>query len=148
MELSSFFRLCIYFTICLIIFLLCVNFVSGMGIFSPVETDMPSSSGHDAFSVATNVFVSVTGFSGGVLAVFALLSTIGGIAAVGLALVLRNTNVIAVYLFSVLYWTSFNGFFNTVNINNFIPFDFLVAILVGLFFLWVAAIMGMLTILQ
>jgi len=137
METSNYFRLCVYFCIGLIIFTLSINFISAMGIFSSVPTDISSTS--------NNIFSQITGLDEGMASIWAIVTTVGGIGAVVVAFLIQSATFVGVYLFSVVFWTSYSRFIVTININDFIPSDFLIIFTVALLFIWVAAVISMLS---
>lgn len=140
MDLTNYFRIAIYFCLVMIIFTLCVNFVSALNIFSAVPTGISSS------GTSQDIFSDISGFSGGMQYVWAIMLTATGFASFVMAKLMGSTSIIGVYFFSAVFWTSFNRCLTFINIGNFIPAEFLTIIVVGLTFIWVAAVIGMLTI--
>jgi len=140
MDLTNYFRIAIYFCLVMIIFTLAVNFVSALNIFSAVPTGISSS------GTPQDIFSEISGFSGGVQYIWVLLLTMAGLFVVFMAKVFNDKAIIGVYIFSAIFWTSFNRCLSVINIGNFIPGDLLTIFVVALLFVWVAAIIGMLTI--
>jgi hypothetical protein len=118
----------------MIIFTLCVNFVSALGIFSSVPIGATKAS----------ILTEISGLSGGYETLWVVL-----LVAIGFTIVIAkwvsSTSIIGIYLFSSIFWTSYSRCITVININNFIPTEFLAIFTVGLAFIWVAAIIGMLT---
>jgi len=127
----------------MIIFTLCFNFISALNILQTSTT-----TNIDLTTSANNIFSQISGFSGGIEYVWVSILTIAGISSFILAKILNSVSIIGVYLLSAVFWTSFNRCLAFININNFIPSELLTIIIVPLLFIWVAAIIGMFTILQ
>jgi hypothetical protein len=139
MRLTSFFQVCVYFCLFLLIFTLSVNFVTGLQLFIDVETG-PDLSGE---TTAEGVFSRIV--DNDMFAIWAMVTSLSGLAAGVLAVLTRSVSILGVYLFSVTFWTSYTLFVSTVNINSWIPLEFMLIFTVALLFIWVAAIIGMLT---
>jgi len=142
-EWSSFYQTCIYLCIVIIIFTLSINFINTLGIFKDVD------SGIETEGDADNIFQEISSFDGGFEYVWLTLLTASGIGALLVAKLTSSTNMIGIWLFSSVFWSSYAKCISVVNINSngvaWIPADFLIIFTVGLLFLWAAAIIGMLT---
>ena len=57
----------------------------------------------------------------------------------------QSTNMIGVWLFSSVFWTSYNNAISVIDVNSWIPGDFLLMFTVAFLFLWVGAVIGILT---
>jgi hypothetical protein len=141
MELNNYFRIIIYFCIILIIVSLCINVVTAWGLFSSTSTTTIHASG-----TPEQIFKTITGIDQGMYFVWGAILSIGGFTAVVVAYLLQSSSVLGIYLYSAVFWVVFNGTLANININNFIPPEFLTIAIVGVFFVWVASIIGMLTI--
>lgn len=139
MDISNYFRICVYFCLGLIIFTLCINLVSALNIFTSIDTGVSSTGS------SNDIFTQITGLSGGMQFIWASVLTIGGFLAIVMAKMLQSTSIIGIYLFSSVFWTSYSRFVTTININSFIPSNFLIIFTVGLLFIWGAAVISMLT---
>jgi hypothetical protein len=139
MDLSNYLRLAVYFCLMMIIFTLAVNFVSGLGIFTSADTGVNSS------GTPSDIFTEISGFTGGFQYIWVVLLTTGGFATIVIAKIVGSTNIIGVYLFSAVFWTSFSRCLTVVNIGGWVQTDFLNIFIVAIFFVWVAAIISMLT---
>jgi hypothetical protein len=140
MDLSSYFKIAVYFCLIMIIFTLCVNFVSALNIFptTPSGVDVTGTDPAD-------IFTQISGFSGGMQYLWLTLLSATGILTLAIAKVVGSTNIIGVYLFSAVFWTSFNRCMTVIHIGNWIPLDFLAIFIVAITFIWVAAIISMFT---
>ena len=139
---NSFFRICVWFILLMLTFSLIANFVSGLGIFPNVATvgvDIDSDSG--ALSTLTNlaspnmssIFLGVTG-----------LTFLG---AVALSALTRSITPIGLHLFGVIFWASWINMIHIFSVGNpqYIPPDLILVGTVGVMFVFIAAIIGMLT---
>ena len=148
-ELSTFLQISIYITIALVLFTLCVNFISALGVFqTTLETGISTTGSSD------NIFSQITGLSGGMEYVWSIILTLTGLAAVVVAVFTRQVTPIGIYLFSAVFWTSYNRCISVINVPigdgtmlfSTMPMSmFLVIATVGILFLWAAAIIGVLT---
>jgi hypothetical protein len=129
----------------LIIFTLVINFVVAFGVFGDADISTPvATEGSEE-----DVFYKISGFEGGMGQVWFIVTAVGGILSVAAAILMRSTTPIGIYLFSEIFWTSYTKFIDTVNINNTFgaePLSMLfLVITVGLMFIWIGALIGMLT---
>jgi len=101
-----------------------------------------------------NIFQELTGLSGGMEYVWGIVLTITGVMSVGAAILMHSATPIGAYIFSAVFWTSYNRCISVVNIpmgDGSLLFaaepmaSFLVIITVGILFLWSAAIVGIFT---
>lgn len=141
MDTSSFFRIAVYFCLMMIIFTLAINFVSALNIFSNVDSGV----GVDLSSSHADIFEKLSGFTGGIQYLWVILLTAGGVATIIIAKIVGSTNIIGVYVFSSIFWTSFNRCLTVVNIGSFVPPTFITIFVVAIFFVWVASLISMLT---
>jgi hypothetical protein len=123
----------------MIIFTLAINLVSALGVFSAIPTGIAS-------GTAGELFTAVSGFTNGFEYIWVILLTATGFLSFFMAKLMGSASIIGIYLFSAVFWSSFSRCIAFININGFIPADFLTIITVGLLFIWVAAVIGMLTI--
>ena len=136
---NSFFRICVMICLLMLVFSLVANFVSSLDIFpgvDPMGVDVDDS---DALSVLTGlddanmnaIWLGVTG-----------LTFIG---AVALAALTRSMTPIGLHLFGMVFWTSWIRM-NIIFVQQMhIPGDFFVIATVGMLFLFIAAIVGLMT---
>jgi len=136
---STFFQTTIYICILIIILTLTINFLNGLDLYTNVNTGISVS------GPANNVFQVITGFSGGFEYIWLSLLTAAGLGALVVAKLTQSTNMIGVWLFSGVFWTSYNKCISVVNVSDWIPTEFILIFTVALLFLWAASIIGMLT---
>jgi len=137
--LNTFFQTCVYFCILIVVFTLAVNVISSWSLFVSVEAGSAASGESD------NVFSLLTGLSGGMEFIWLSLLTVGGIASIVVAKITFSTNIIGVWLLSSVLWSSYMRMFSVVEINNWIPLNVIVLFTTVLLFVWVSAIIGMLS---
>ena len=136
----SFYQKAVYISIGLIIFNLCLIFVSSIGSFgSHGDTGIEINSVGDALSVFTSLEdASMQG-------VFLLAVGLTGIGAVALAWLTHSITPVGIHIFSIVFWTSYTKTHILINSAGYIPFEFMIIVFVGMIFLFIAAIVGMLT---
>jgi len=121
----------------MLIFTLCVNFVSTTGFFdSSVEVgpDINETSGNQTM-------LNIAGYT--VDTVWAALFSVALIGGIALAWITHSTAVIGVYFFSVIFWASYVNMWGVVNLGNYVPPEFSTIAHASILFLWVGAIIGM-----
>ena len=136
---NSFFRICVMLCLLMLVFTLIANFVSGLDIFpgvNPIGVDVGDD---DVLTVLTGledpsmsaIWLGVTG-----------LTFLG---AVALAALTRSMTPIGLHLFGVVFWTSWIRMNVIFSYGGYIPGDFLLVATVGVMFLFIAAIVGLMT---
>lgn len=142
MKINTAFQACMYITIVILIFTLAVNFVSASGFF-PVEAEM----GFDINeSNSSGIFEILTGQSPiGIWAMLIGSSAVALIGSVVLAFITRSTAVIGVYIFSVVFWASYMTMLYGLDLSNYIPVGLQLIATASLIFIWMGAIIGMLS---
>ena len=137
---NSFFRITIYFAIALIMFTLSVNFISSLSAF-PIETE----EGPQIDSTDSALQV-LTGLEQPNMAYIWLgVTTVGGFAAVGLAWLTKSVVPIGLYIYSLVFWTSWMRCQPILNFAGYMPPEFLLIFTVGVMFIFIASIIGLLT---
>lgn len=146
MELRSFFHLCIYFCLIMLIFTISINFVSGLGIFpTSYETGIVEG------DTANETFEDITDIEEkeGKLGIDALLLGVlggAGIGAIILAWVTRSPVVLGVYAFSAVFWASYIRTLVVLDLDIFGSLGGFIAIgTTAMFFIFAGAIAGMLS---
>lgn len=148
-ELNTFLQICIYISIALIVFTLCVNFVSAMNVFQTTV-----STGVVTEGSSNNIFSDITNLDGGMEYVWGIVLTITGVLSVGAAILMHSPIPIGAYLFSAVFWTSYTRCITVLNIPisegatlfSTEPLTlFLSIITVAILFVWGAAIVGIFT---
>ena len=140
MDLTSYFKIAVYFCLIMIVFTLCINFISELGIFPSAESGVNIEG-----TEASDIFTDISGFSGGMQYLWLTILTGAGLGAIVIAKLVGSTNIIGVYLFSAVFWTSFNRCIAVTSVGTYVPLDFLAIFVVAIFFVWVAAIISMFT---
>lgn len=136
MNLNTFFQLCIYFCICMIVLTLSINFINGLDIFETVETGVGISGDSD------NIFSQLTGLTGGMEFIWLAVTSLAGVGAVLLATFMHSAIPVGAYLFSVVFWTSYGRSLSVLS-GLYIPSDFLLIGTVAMLFIWAGALAGM-----
>jgi len=136
---NTFFQTCIYLCIVIIIFCVAIVFVNTLNIYTDVD------SGPVIANEADNVFTALSGFSGGMEYIWIALVTAGGLGALAVAKLTQSTNMIGIWLFSSMFWTAYHNCITVIDVNEWIPGNFLLMFTVAFLFLWGAAVTGMLT---
>lgn len=140
MKLDDLFQLCFYFVLVIVIFMVSINIVNSLNLFAPISSGMST-----AGKTPENIFSEVTGFTGGMEYIWIGLLSATGFIVLVIVKITQSTTMIGVYLLSAVFWTSFTKFVSSININSWIPGELMTGIIVGSLFIWVGAIIGMLT---
>jgi hypothetical protein len=145
MEMNNFFGICVIFTVSLMVFCLCVNVFVGFQIFGNAGVFGPDISGNSSqmFTNFTKNPDFPVGMTMGMIWGLVLTSA----AAVGLVLawIMQDASILGVFIFSGVFWSSFINAMVILGAMAFIP-----VVLIGLFtvpvlFIFVAAVIGMLS---
>ena len=137
---NTFFRLCIMFVLLMLTFSLISNFVSGLGIFPNVEqigADVDTDSG--ALSTLTDLSDPTVG------AIFLGVTGLTFLGAVALSALTRTITPIGLHLFGLVFWASWMNMVHIFSTGGYIPSDLILVGTVGVMFVFIAAIIGMLT---
>jgi hypothetical protein len=135
---NSFFRICIYLCMALIVFTLVVNFVEAVGNFG-VTTDF----GTDVDE--SNALSQISGFSGGMENLWLVITLTGGLASIGLVFISKSLSPLAVYAFSTVFWTSWIRMHNILTAGNYLPSELFIIFWVVVLFLFIAAAIGLIS---
>lgn len=138
---NSFFRLCVMFILLMLTFSFVANFVSALGIF-PHTAGMGISgvdSAEDALPVLTDL--SDPSMAG----IFLGATALTFIGAVALAFLTRSITPIGIHIFGVIFWASWINMLGLFSYGGYIPGEFLLIFTVGVMFVFIAAVVGMLT---
>jgi len=152
MEERSFFTFCISACIFMIFINLSLIFIASLGVFPfhgntelPGGTQNPSDVVGNITGQPSN-FLSL--FTGGIGGVITILTTLGFVTVLGFSLYSGNWNMLAVYIFTVVFWGSWTyslTIFNSGGLFNFVSVSLLITILsVGMFFLFIGSVTGLL----
>ena len=139
---NTFFRICVYICLGLILFTLAINLVVSTGAFPVSGTSGPN-------ITSTNSSLSVlTGLDDpSINTIWLTVTTLGGIAAIGLVWISHSIVPIGLYLFSTVFWTSYIRAWSVIGYGQFlsdIP-EFMLLFTVAILFVFIAAIVGILT---
>jgi len=144
--LNTFFRIAIYLSVVMIFFNLVIGFVGGL-----TNVD-----GDPIFPVAdtpgignvneSSILGEVTGLEDPNMNAL-WVSVVGGgiLVAVVLSILTRSVVPIGIHIFSTVFWTAYINCNSILSTGNFIPSGFLSIFFVGTIFLFIAALIGMLT---
>lgn len=137
---NTFFRVCVIMSLSLIIFTLSINLINGLGVFpTTVEGGVQNINESNALTLLTGldepnmnaIWLGVTGLT------FVL--------ALGLSALTRSIIPIGLHLFGIVFWTSYIRTFTIVEIGNWLPSDLIIIFHVCAIFIFIGAIIGMLT---
>ena len=140
MDTGTFFKLCVYITFCLLIFTLSVNFVSASGFF-PVTVE----AGPEIGDSANETFLNLVGGDFTTTDMWIVVLTGTGAIGILVAWLTRSTAILGVYLFSVIFWASYLNMISVTNLLNYVPLGFLAIGTTGMIFIYVGAVIGMLS---
>ena len=135
----TFYQSAIYLCITIIIFTLAVNFVNSLDAF---PTDYESGV---TGVTSENALEEISGLKGGMASIWGLAVGLGAIGAIGLAVLTKQISPIGIYIFSAVFWTSWIRMTSVLNIGGYIPGGLLLLFTVGVLFVFIAAVIGMLT---
>lgn len=134
LNLNTFFQICIYICLALIVFTLAINFVNGMGIFEEVGT------GATTGTNTSNIFVNLAGIHISEIWAGVLFGT--GLLSLGLAWMTHSAIPVGAWIFSSVFWTSYESSLGVLTAFS-IPPEFQLIGTVVVAFLWVGALAGM-----
>ena len=137
---NSFFRIAVWICMLLLIFTLVANFIQGLAAF-PIE----GSPGMD-ISNTDSALATITGNSDmNMNYLFVGVSTLALLGTIVLAYFTRTMIPIGLYLFGAVFWASWIRFTSIFSYGGYVPGDFIIIFTVGVMFVFIAAIIGMLT---
>lgn len=137
---ATFYRTSIYLCLAIIVFTLSINFVNSLGAFNAYEAQ-PT----DEEVTVDNALEQISGLDGGMASLWGLAVGVGLAGAVVLVFISKQISPIGIYLFSTVFWTSWLKMNSVININGVMPIELMVIFTVAALFLFIAAIIGMLT---
>lgn len=137
---NTFFRLAVFFTFAMLFATIIGNLLFTTGAFTYVD----AAPGQQDIN-ESNALSKLTGLSGGMESLWLIATTIAGITAVGISILVHSVVPIGIYVFGEVFWTSYIKLGGILSFGNFIPADLLTLIGVGMIFLFVAAVIGMFT---
>ena len=135
---GTFYRTSVYLCLALIVFTLAINFVNSLQAFDPYKSGMTDVNEENALE-------QISGLSGGMAGIWSIAVVGTGIGAIVLAWVTKQIIPIGIHLFSVVFWTSWIRMWTVTDIGGYIPGEFTILFFVGAIFIFIAAVIGMLT---
>jgi hypothetical protein len=137
---NTFFRICVMFILLMLTFSLVINFLSSTGAFPHTTGGV---SGIDEPEDALSVF---TGLSDPTMsAIFLGVTGLAFIAAVALAYLTKSIIPIGLHLFGTIFWASWVSMLSIFSFGGYMPGDLLLIFTVGVMFVFIAAVVGILT---
>jgi len=137
---NSFFRIAVMICMLLLVFTMVANFIQGLNAF-PVE----GSPGVDVSST-DNALSSLTGLDNpNMNYVFLGVTSLALLGTIALAYFTRSMIPIGLFFFGEVFWTSWIRFTSVFSYGGYIPGDFILIFTVGVMFIFIAAVIGLLT---
>ena len=145
MNLGNLYQICIFFTIGLMVFTLSINFVGSMNIFGTNPDLGPSVEGNSS-EIEKN-FTKTAGAEGGFdsTLLWSLIISVEAIGGIGLALATQSATILGAYIFGAVFWTSYINAMTIIGAVGFLPLGFLVLFTVPMIFIFIGAVIGMLS---
>lgn len=137
---ATFYRTSIYLCVVVIIFTLSINFVNALGAFETYEA-RPT----EEEVTLDNALYQISGQTGDMADLWALTVGLGLIGAVALVFISKQISPIGIYIFSTVFWTSWLKMSSILNVGGIVPSELMVIFTVAAMFLFMAAVIGMLT---
>jgi len=139
---NTLFRITFYLMILLILFNL------GWGLLRGIDnTVYADSQDNNVIGESTDmgIFTELTGLQGDALNLFSISAVVGMAGATAFAYMVQSLIPVALYIFGVGFWASYNATVTTININGWIPGPFMAMITVVMIFLFMGAVIGLIT---
>jgi hypothetical protein len=136
--LSSFFRITVYICLALVCFNLALIFVDSLGVFP-----YTSASGKEITNTSSALY-DFAGFSGNMNYLWGLVLT-GGIVGGVIGFLTSSFIPIGISIFSTVFWATYIRTLGIISIGGYVPGEFLIIFTVAIVFVFVAAIIGMIT---
>lgn len=138
---NTFFRISVMFILLMLTFSLVANFVSFLGVFPNVGGVGPS-----GINNAEDALVAFTGLSDPtMMAIFLGATTLAFIGAITLAALTHSIAPIGIHIFGTVFWASWINMLSIFSYGGYVPGEFLLIFTAGVMFVFIAAIVGMLT---
>lgn len=139
---KSMFQMCFYICIFLIMINLGWGFVRGM---DDVWTSEASEQNIIEGTNENSVISELTGLDSAGTDLWVMITTVGAAAALAFSWMVHSLTPLGIYLFGVAFWSSYNGTVTILSMNSWVPGDLLLLVTVGMIFLFIGAIVGMIT---
>jgi len=133
----SFFRTALYIAMGMILFNVIIGWIFSTGAF-PLEGNPGMELTED------NALNKLTGLTGGMEYIWLAGTTLSALASIGLAILLRVITPIGIWMFGEVFWTSWIRTNSVLSMGGFLPDEFLAIFFIGMMFLFIAVIIGML----
>ncbi len=147
MRENTYFQVCVYICICMIVFTMSINFVSAMGVFpttAPVGFQTGNTTGQ-TFQNLTNV-ENETVANLGIDDLFVIILTGAALGGILVAWLTHSTTILGIYVFSVVFWASYGRALAVLGWQFLEPISgFIMIGTVGMSFIFAGAIAGMLS---
>ena len=145
MQLSNLFQTCLYFTILLMAFTLCINFATGLGVFGEITPTWGHNIGNTTNTTIQN-FTKSEKYNQGIdmNTIWGLVIGGGIIGAVAVAWLLQDATFVGIYIFSFVFWASFINCWGILFAVG-LPASILTLFSVPIIFIFIGAIVGMLS---
>ena len=135
---NTFFRICIYYCLALLVFTLLFGLVNATGAFTIVDEGLGISDTEGALGDLTTLGTPNMNY------IIVLIA--GGLAAGLVAGVLTQSIVpVGISIFGSVFWASYINTYSILSVGSYIPGELLLIITVCTILIFVAAIVGMLT---
>jgi len=136
---NTFFKICIFYCLALLVFTLLFGLVNATGAFdiSP-EPGLQISSTEGALGEITTLETPTMDYLWGLVA-------FGGISGMIIGWITHSIVPVGVSIFGSVFWASYINTHSILSLGNFIPGELLMIITICTIFIFIAAIIGMLT---
>ena len=139
---KSMYQMCFYFCLILVLVNLGWGFLRGIdGMWTASASDQNVLDGTND----QGLIHELTGLDSGGTNIWLMITSVGATAAVAFSWMVHSLTPLGLYLFGVAFWTSYNGTLTIINMNGWIPGDFVLIVTVTMAFLFIGAIIGMIT---
>ena len=139
---KSMYQMCFYFCLILVLVNLGWGFLRGIdGMWTASASDQNVLDGTNDQSLIHEL----TGLDSGGTNLWLMITSVGAASAVAFSWMVHSLTPLGLYLFGVAFWTSYNGTLTIINMNGWIPGDFVLIVTVTMAFLFIGAIIGMIT---
>lgn len=136
---NTFFRICLFLCIGLVVFTLSINFVNTLGVFpTTIEEGVAS-----ADTSSDGWFGAFSGSSTGAVWTLAIAGGVG--AGIVLSVLTRSIIPVGISVYSSIFWASYHNAITILDMGGYIDPNLLIIFTVAIAFIFVGSIVGMLT---
>jgi len=127
------------------VFSMTVGVISAIGVFGTLETgvDIDLDDGNQTFYGITGI--TLDNFFDFLLTSTGATALVGVSATIALAILTHNPSIIGAGIFSTVFWTSYVNVNTILSVGGYIPMSFITISFVIMGFLWIGAVIGMIT---